>query len=183
MRVLGSLASAPLSRTWPRMWPAAFCDRARPRCAPITAEDGGGHFLRQAATGRPRRTRNPIPWRSVWRRSASPGAKPGQREGAGVDLANVAAGGEIAARRGLKLGDVGCAKAGAAKAPACRRGLRHATRMGRRSGRASRPASGQVTCRTSLPSLRRDTGSRPRHRAQVRFSNVENCGMARASET
>jgi hypothetical protein len=44
---------------------------------PDSAEDGAGHFLRQAATGRPRRTRNPIPWRSVWRRSASFGASRG----------------------------------------------------------------------------------------------------------
>ena len=61
MRTEGSFGLAPMSRTWPRICPAAFCDRAEPRCTPIPQKIVAAVFGVYRSTGSLRRISNPIP--------------------------------------------------------------------------------------------------------------------------
>jgi hypothetical protein len=77
---------------------------------PDTAEDRSRHFLRQVGYRQAAKDAKADPVEKRLAQIGEPRRQSGQGKGAGIDLANVAAGGQIAARGGLKFGDVGLRK-------------------------------------------------------------------------
>ena len=61
MRAFGSLASAPISRTWPRICPMAFWDRALPKWAPRPQKIVAAFSTEYVSIGRPLINSKPIP--------------------------------------------------------------------------------------------------------------------------